>query len=154
MWGGRRHVFQCVSFYCRREESACTRGAWGITPTFQAPVPVSLAVEGRSSNGVINFFFHAPLFSLNLACMLALDLARQNLYLLQGHTQQCFPGLQSWPGLAQVLGTPIQCPGSLLLCQFVTEIPSNRIAWAGLPVMVLRLSQGKQGCRRRGMDGF
>lgn len=62
MWGGggggwRRHVFQCVSFNCRREESARTRGPWGITPTFQAPVLVSLAVEGRSSNRVINFFF-------------------------------------------------------------------------------------------------
>lgn len=54
--GWRRHVFQCVSFYCRREESALTRGPWGITPTFQAPVLVSLAVEGRNSNRVINFF--------------------------------------------------------------------------------------------------
>lgn len=89
--GWRRHVFQCVSFYCRREESARTRGPWGITPTFQAPVLVSLAVEGRNSNRVINFFFRASLFSLNLGCMLAVDSASQNPYLLQGHTQQCFP---------------------------------------------------------------
>lgn len=130
MGGGAAGEGTCsnVSAFTAEERSLHAPGGRGVSPPPSKPQCWCLWLlrEEAAMEGLISF--HAPLFSLNLGRMLAVDSASQNPYLLQGHTQQCFPGLQSWPGLAQVLGTLTQCPGSLLLCQFVTEMPSNRNA--------------------------
>lgn len=79
----------------------------GTALPLEAPRLVSVAGEERSRNGMI-FFFLLCCFSLNLGCMLALDLASQNPYLLQGHPLQSFPVSRLWPGLPGYV-----CPLSL-----------------------------------------
>lgn len=73
----------CVRFYCSEMRLHAHGGRGGHGLPFEAPGLVSVAGEERNRNGV-NFFSHS-LFSLNLGYMLALDLASQNWYLLQGH---------------------------------------------------------------------
>lgn len=96
--GGGTCSNESVSDFTVKEMSLHAQGAREVSPPLTSPSIGSVAVEERSSNGVIDFF-HAPLYSLNLGCMLALDFASQNWYLPQGHPLQCSPGLHSWPGL-------------------------------------------------------
>lgn len=114
------------------------QGGVGYHPPFQAPVLVSLAVEERSNNGVINFFSCSFVFSKSWLHS-GFGLGQSELV----PSARTYSAMLSWASVMARSCSGLRDTGSLLLYPFVTEMPSNRNAWAGLQVMVIRLLQGK-----------